>query len=200
SMTVLGDLAQATAAGSQSSWENVLDALGRPPNAVFRELTVGYRVPSEVMEFANRLLPLAAPGTRPSTSVRRSDEPPRIVAGAGDLFGTAVSEVGALAALWQTVGLICPESLVEAARSALAGAGVEFGTWEEGLLDKGVVLLPPLAAKGLEFDAVVVVEPALFMLEDKGARRLYVALTRAVQQLTIVHDAPLPDVLSGAVV
>ncbi|HYP24283.1 MAG TPA: AAA family ATPase, partial [Actinomycetota bacterium] len=79
SMTVLGDLAQATAAGSQSSWDDVLEAFGRPPNATLRELTMGYRVPSEVMDFANRLLPLAAPGTRASTSVRRSQEPPRLV-------------------------------------------------------------------------------------------------------------------------
>ncbi|HYP23291.1 MAG TPA: ATP-binding domain-containing protein, partial [Actinomycetota bacterium] len=110
----------------------------------------------------------------------------------------AADEARSLAELWQSVGVICPEALVGAAPAALAGAGVDFGTWEEGLLEKAVILLPPLAAKGLEFDAVVVVEPALLMLEDKGPRRLYVALTRAVQQLTIVHDAPLPDVLQGA--
>ncbi|MDQ4124090.1 MAG: ATP-binding domain-containing protein, partial [Actinomycetota bacterium] len=197
SMTILGDLAQATAAGSQSSWDAVLDALGRPPNAVLRELTVGYRVPSEIMEFANRLLPVAAPGTRASTSVRRSQDPPRLVRSSA-LLPAASEEARSLAELWQTVGLICPEALIGAAPEALRRAGVDFGTWEQGLLEKPVILLPPLAAKGLEFDAVVVVEPALLMLEDKGPRRLYVALTRAVQHLSIVHDAPLPDVLHGA--
>ena len=199
SMTVLGDLAQATAAGSQTSWDAVLDAFGRPSNATLRELTVGYRVPAEIMDFANRLLPMAAPGTRASTSVRRSQEPPRLVP-ASDVLAAAADEARSLAELWQTVGVICPEALIAAAPGALARAGVDFGSWEEGLLDKSVILLAPLAAKGLEFDAVVVVEPALLMLEDKGPRRLYVALTRAVQHLSIVHDAPLPDVLRGALV
>ena len=198
SMTVLGDLAQATAAGAQGSWDAVLDAFGRPANATLRELTIGYRVPSEIMDFANRLLPLAAPGTRASTSVRSSNEPPRLVPSAGDRVAGAVEEARALAELWQSVGLICPEALVEPARAALVRAGVRFGTWEQGLMEEAVILLPPLAAKGLEFDAVVVVEPALLMLEDQGPRRLYVALTRAVQHLSIVHDAPLPDVLAGA--
>ena len=198
SMTVLGDLAQATAAGSQSSWDAVLEAFGRPPNATLRELTVGYRVPSEIMDFANLLLPLAAPGTRASSSVRRSQDPPQLVPAGGDLLGAAAAEARSLAGLWHTVGVICPEALVGGAPAAFSRAGLDFGTWEQGVLDESVILLPPLAAKGLEFDAVVVVEPALIVLEDKGPRRLYVALTRAVQHLSIVHDAPLPEVLQGA--
>jgi DNA helicase IV len=199
SMTILGDLAQATAAGSQSRWDDVLEALDRPSGATFRELTIGYRVPSEIMDFANRLLPLAAPGTNPSRSVRASNEPPRIVHSSGGyLLQDVEAEVRTLSKLWQTVGIVCPEALVDRLARALAESEIDAGTWEAGLLDKPVILLPPLAAKGLEFDAVVVVEPALVMAEDLGARRLYVALTRAVQHLTIVHDAPLPDVLQPA--
>ena len=196
SMTILGDLAQATSAGSQSSWDDVLEALDRPRGATFRELTIGYRVPSEVMNFANRLLPLAAPGTTASRSVRASNEPPRIVASSGGyLLQDVEAEVRTLSKLWQTVGIVCPETLVDRLAEALSESEIDAGTWASGLLDKPVILLPPLAAKGLEFDAVVVVEPGLIMAEDMGARRLYVALTRAVQHLSIVHDAPLPDVL-----
>jgi DNA helicase IV len=196
SMTILGDLAQATSSGSQDSWDDVLAALDRPRGAVFRELTIGYRVPSEIMELANRLLPLAAPGTKASSSVRASNEPPRVVrSSGGSLLQDVEAEVRALSRLWQTVGVVSPEALAGRVAEALAQSEVDVGTWESGVLDKPVTLLSPLAAKGLEFDAVVVVEPALMMAEDKGPRRLYVALTRAVQHLTIVHDAPLPDLL-----
>jgi DNA helicase IV len=196
SMTILGDLAQATAAGSQSSWDDVLEALDRPLGATFRELTIGYRVPFEIMDFANRLLPLAAPGTRASSSVRASNEPPRIVRSSGGyLLQDVEAEVRTLSKLWQTVGVVCPEALAPQLDRSLAASEIDVGSWETGLLDKPVTLLSPLAAKGLEFDAVVVVEPALVMAEDRGARRLYVALTRAVQHLSIVHEAPLPDVL-----
>jgi DNA helicase IV len=61
-------------------------------------------------------------------------------------------------------------------------------------------LVPATVAKGLEFDRVVVVEPAEIAAaepdERTGLRRLYVVLTRAVTGLTVVHAAPLPDPLS----
>lgn len=199
SMTILGDLAQATAPAAQSSWDDVLNALGRDQNVIFRELTIGYRVPAEIMDFANRLLPLAAPDMRPSRSIRASNERQRITSSSdGYLLQDVEAEVRSLSRLWPSVGIVCPESLIDGLRGALEQSEVDFGAWDSGVLDHPITLLPPLSAKGLEFDAVVVVEPALIMAEDQGPRRLYVALTRAVQHLSIVHEDQLPDVLQTA--
>src|SRR4051794_8545710 len=187
SMTVLGDLAQSTRAGAQRSWDDVLVHLGSPKGAAVTELDVGYRVPAPIIDFANRLLPEAAPDVRPSRSVREWGSPPEIVAVAADADLTGVVEpiVRELAGRWTSVGVIVPET-----------AGVTLQDMGEG-----VTVVAPPEAKGLEFDAVVVVEPAMFVPATgdehrAGLRLLYVALTRAVQTLTIVHREPLPPALA----
>ncbi len=194
SMTVLGDLAQATAPGSQSSWDAALAALGTPATATVEELVLGYRVPGPVMEFANRLLAVAAPDLRPARSVRDTGVPPTLLPVEPDhLPGAVAGAVAELAGRWGSVGVIVPEPHSERVVAALRDAGLDFG---EGLrvgLDEHVTVLPPSAAKGLEFDAVVVVEPADIAGDTAhGARLLYIALTRCVQELAVVHEQPLP--------
>jgi DNA helicase IV len=187
-MTVLGDLAQATRPGAQRSWDDVLLHLGSPAGAEFTELDLGYRVPAPIIDFANQLLPEAAPDVRPTRSVRESGPAPEIVLvdRDEDLAPIVQRIVDELAARWTSVGVVIPE-----------GTGVVLES-----VAPGVTVVSPPEAKGLEFDAVVVVEPAKFVPATgdehrAGLRLLYVALTRAVQTLTIVHREPLPPPLTG---
>jgi DNA helicase IV len=201
SMTVLGDLAQATAVGAQTNWSDAVAHLRSPrPNAApprLQELAVGYRVPAAILDFANRLLPVAAPHVRPSSSVRTAGEPPLVVrVGRDALAHTALTEVEALARRWTTVGVIASEAHLDTIAGALRAADLDFADARHQGLGESVTVLPPPAAKGLEFDAVVVVEPAQIVAEDpSGERVLYVALTRAVQHLGILHADPLPALL-----
>jgi DNA helicase IV len=187
SMTVLGDLAQATAPAAQSSWDDVVGHLGTPATARRADLDLGYRVPAAIVDVANRLLAEAAPGVTPCRSVRLDGRPPRFLAveatlgtdGVRDRVASAVAELGGR---YPSVAVIGPPGLAPAAHR-LPGA---------------TVLAPP-DAKGLEFDAVVVVEPAAIAGGTaQGLRLLYVALTRAVQELIVVHAGPLPPALSSS--
>ncbi len=196
SMTVLGDLAQATAPGAQSSWEDAVVHLGQPANASIEELELGYRVPKPILDVANRLLPAVAPGVRAARSVRLDGSPPAIQAvTAADLPERTAAVVAALAAAWTSVGLIAPVPLLGPLGDALTAIGLPYGTGTRGGLAGVVTLLGPPEAKGLEFDAVVVVEPAAVFDDARGGRLLYIALTRAVQELAIVHAEPLPAAL-----
>ena len=200
SMTVLGDLAQATAPGAQTDWAFALKVLG-PIDAAYDELTVGYRVPGPILDFANRLLPEAAPGVAPSTSVRLTGSAPVIVqVGHEEVARGAADQVVELLEVDSSVGVVVPESLRRAVGEELGAAGV---AWVDGgrtlTLGDHVTVLPPQATKGLEFDAVVVVEPGLIASEEGGGLRLlYVVLTRAVQHLSIVHSVALPRALLAA--
>jgi DNA helicase IV len=143
-----------------------------------------------VIDYANRLLPEAAPDVRPSRSVRESGRDPVIVpvTDVALLAAEVAAVVTDRARAWRTVGVVLPEALDAAVRAALPSP----------LPDTVLVVSPP-EAKGLEFDAVVVVEPALFAAGGPaGLRLLYIALTRAVQELTVIHAAPLPPVLASA--
>jgi DNA helicase IV len=186
SMTVLGDLAQATAPAGQSSWDDVVSHLGTPATARRADLDLGYRVPAAIVDVANRLLAEAAPGVTPCRSVRLDGRPPRFLPveaalgteGLGDRVATAVAE---LSRRYGSVAVIAPPGLAPAAHRL-----------------PGVTVLAPPDAKGLEFDAVVVVEPAAIAGGTaQGLRLLYVALTRAVQELVVVHAGPLPTALAS---
>jgi DNA helicase IV len=197
SMTILGDLAQATAPGAQSSWEAAVEHLGSPTTASIEELELGYRVPKPILDVANRLLPEVAPGVRPSRSVRLDgNAPARVAATDASLAEVVVGLVREHAATWSSVGVIAPTGHADRLEAALTAAGVTFGDGQRGGLSGVVTVLLPPEAKGLEFDAVIVVEPAAFLVDgDEGGRLLYIALTRAVQELTIVHATPLPPSL-----
>lgn len=196
SMTILGDLAQSTRPGGQTSWSTALEHLGKD-DAELVELEIGYRLPATILDFASQLLGSAAPGLRPSTSVREGGIEPNIVDVASDEVVTAaVAEVTQLAARYNTVALLGAEEHLDDARQAIIAAGHDLDADEAS-----VTVLEASLAKGLEFDAVVVLEPAAIVSSPAwepqvGMRVLYVALTRAVQELTVVHSRPLPTELT----
>lgn len=198
SMTVLGDLAQATEPAAQTSWEDAVVHLGSPASGSIEELNLGYRVPRPILDVANRLLPAVAPGVRAARSVRVDGQAPTIVTATLDgLAGAVASCVSELSERWGSVGVIVPAARTDAVADALARASVAFGTGVLGGLGGVVTLLEPPEAKGLEFDAVVVVEPSEVYDDERGGRLVYIALTRAVQELAIVHVAPLPAALGA---
>jgi DNA helicase IV len=178
-LTILGDVAQGTGAVVYESWADVLPHLPRGGDAVVEELRHAYRVPREIMELALPLLDAIAPGIERPLAYRAGGEAPRIRrVDETALLAEAYREAAALAREG-LVAVIVPDELVE---PALA---------HESAFDS-VPLLTPRAAKGLEFDHVVVVEPALVAAREQGLRELYVALTRPTTTLVVVHSRPLP--------
>ncbi len=201
SATVLGDLAQATTPWATRSWPEALGHLGKG-DAHVEQLTKGFRVPGEVIDYAARLLPVIAPGLEPPTSVRRT-RGELSVQPLGD--GVLVTAVRAAEAQVGSVGLITPDALVPSVVDALVAAGVPHAVLgepsEPGAVefDEPLDVVPASLAKGLEFDHVVLVEPAAIVAGEAdrvtGLRRLYVCLTRAVTSLAVLHAEPLPDEL-----
>jgi DNA helicase IV len=201
SVTVLGDLAQATTPWATRSWQESLTHLGHP-DAEIEELVAGFRVPGAVIDFAARLLPRIAPALKPPHSIRRSR-------GELDLRRQTHPEVGlgtaALAALESegTVGVIVPDRSVAAVRKVLEQHGIRYDLLGEDaqIFDARVDLVPATLAKGLEFDHVVLLEPAGIVAgepdEVTGLRRLYVCLTRAVTSLVVLYRDDLPDILAA---
>jgi DNA helicase IV len=205
SMTVLGDLAQATTPWATRTWAEALGHLGKP-DAHIEELTRGFRVPGDVIAYAARLLPRIAPGLTPPTSVRRARGDLSLVAAAGPLTEAVVAAVRTAVDREGSIGLIAPDSLVPRLGAALTGAGLGFallGAEEtaETEFEQHLDLVPASLAKGLEFDHVVLAEPAAIVDGEPdrvtGLRRLYVCLTRAVTSLVVVHETPLPAELAG---
>ncbi|MCX4747346.1 AAA family ATPase [Kitasatospora sp. NBC_01287] len=197
SATVLGDLAQGTTPWATGSWPEALRHLGKP-GAHVEELTVGFRVPEEVIGYASRLLPAIAPGLAPATSIRT---------GANSLTIRQVAEDEQVEAVLRA----CRESLAHEGSTGLIAADARLPLFERALAEAGLdylvpgaettaearlTLVPASLAKGLEYDYVVLDEPAAVVAgepdERTGLRRLYVSLTRAVSGLTVLHAQPLP--------
>jgi DNA helicase IV len=197
SMTVVGDVAQATGPRAPANWEEITRHLPtrRPPRIV--ELTINYRTPAEIMDLAGRVLAVAAPHLRQPRSVRTTDTPPQRIPVEADGLPAAVASAAAAEServAGGTVAVIAPASLVPALSEGMADAGVPFGDPDRTGLEAAITLVPVGVVKGLEFDAVVVVEPDRIVAESpQGLRALYVALTRATKRLTIVYSAPLPE-------
>ncbi len=193
-MTVLGDIAQAAGPIQYHRWEELLPHLADGREFEVAELRLAYRVPRQVMELALPLLPLIAPDVAAPIAYRDGDEPPRFVEVAPDeLVRASVREAAAEAAREGRAALIAPARLLpdlpQAGESAFEELAVPFQT------------LTPRAAKGLEFDRVVLVEPEAIVSEGErieGLRALYVALTRATKTLVVVHARPLPPELQPA--
>lgn len=200
SATVLGDLAQGTTPWATASWAEALSHLGKPDAAV-EELTRGFRVPREVIAYASRLLPHIAPGLSEATSIRDAAGSLRVRAVAVEELDGAVVEACREALEREgSIGLIAADARVPALASALDAAGVpRLSPGTETDAGTRLTLVPATLAKGLEYDHVVLDEPAAVVDgepdERTGLRRLYVCLTRAVSGLTVVHAAPLPDPL-----
>lgn len=198
SATVLGDLAQGTAPEAATSWTETLRHLGKPDGTV-EVLTRGYRVPAEVIDFASRLLPTIAPGVAPAISVRRSAGSLRIVPTLpADIDDMVVDLVHELVGRDGSIGVITADSRVSSLSNLLLAKGISGQVLGSDEPPAVLTVVPASLAKGLEFDAVIVVEPAqIAAAESRGLRRLYVVLTRAVTELVVVHAEPLPIELTG---
>ncbi len=196
SMTVVGDIAQATGALAPNDWADVLRYLPEHKPSRVIGLSVGYRIPAQIMTLANQVMLAATPTLRAPTSVRQSDDHPEFVHATADGLLIAVAE--ATSKLTQeitggTIAVVAPDSMVERVSQALAAAGIDHGRATRTGLEMGVTVVPVSVVKGLELDGVVVVEPASIVAEEQqGLRALYVALTRSTRRLTIVHADELP--------
>jgi DNA helicase IV len=198
SATVLGDLAQGTTPWATRSWEEALTHLGKA-EAHVEELTAGFRVPTDVITYASRLLPHIAPGLTPVASVR---ENPGFFA-VRDIATDAevIRSCEELLRNEGSTGLIAADARVPALAEALTAAGIGYlAPGEETTYETRLTLVPASLAKGLEYDYVVLDEPQAVVDgepdERTGLRRLYVALTRAVSGLIVTHSAPLPPQLT----
>ena len=221
SMTVVGDIAQATGPWAPSDWAEVARHLtpNRPPRLV--ELTVSYRTPAEVVEVAARVLAAAAPGITPPRPVRRAGVRPIFEQAPPGQLGPTVARVSAEVMAGVDPGrtaVLVPETLYDHVTAVLREAGLEPVDPRipggPGLAAP-LVVLPADAANGLEFDAVVVAEPGVIAAPEvvlearrnghgppagatatRGLRTLYVALTRPTRRLAVVYEEPLPVGLS----
>ena len=203
SVTVLGDIAQGTTPWATGSWNEALRHLGKT-DAHIEVLDRGFRVPASVIRYAARLLPRIAPGLGAPQSVR--DNPGRLdvhAVTAGEELDRLVALAISVTAAPGSVGLIVPDARVAEASAALGRAGLEHGVLgvDHGDVNHQIDIVPASVAKGLEFDRVVVLEPAQIVAaepdERTGLRRLYVVLTRAVSELDVIHSTPLPADLTA---
>jgi DNA helicase IV len=146
-------------------------------------LSVGYRIPSQIMDLADKVMHVATPGLRSPRSVRDGDEVPLIipVATNDELLATAARRAAELVKREDAgrAAIICPDDLVN-----------------DMSADQGLSIVPASLAKGLELDDVIVVEPTAIVADDaQGLRLLYVTLTRSTRSLTVVHALPLPNAM-----
>jgi DNA helicase IV len=211
SMTVVGDIAQATGPWAPTSWDDITRHLSpqRAPRLV--ELTVSYRTPSEVVAMASRVLAVAAPSVAAPRPVRQSGFPPRIVEATRAGLSSALAEVArqeVAAVAPGHVAVLGPAVMLPELVRALVDAGLDPIDPRDAAGDglaAGLVVLPADEANGLEFDSVIVVEPSLVasvgdepagesppVPTTRGLRTLYVALTRPTRRLAVVHAEPLP--------
>jgi DNA helicase IV len=178
SLTILGDVAQATGPVVYRRWQELQPYLPDEAEMEIEELRHAYRVPAEIMDFALPLLDRIAPEVEPPLAYRKGGDPPLLVQVAEEeLLERALREAVALDDLDGLLAVIFPRSLAVEDTFPFP-------------------ILTPRQAKGLEFDHVVVVEPAAIADDgDRGLRELYVALTRPTKTLVVVHARPLPEPL-----
>jgi DNA helicase IV len=191
SLTVVGDLAQRGSAAGARSWAQMLDPYveGR-----WREerLTVNYRTPAEIMAVAADVLASVAPDEQPPESVREEGVLPRAVPGLHRVASVVDAELAEMGDGGR-LAVIAPAARTADLARTLPGA---IPGDQAEALDAPVALLTVGQAKGLEFDRVVLVDPAGILAQSPaGGHDLYVAITRATHRLTVVHDGPLPAAL-----
>ena len=209
SATLLGDIAQGTTPWASSDWSALLSYLGKP-TAEIQVLETGYRVPRQIIDYASKLLPYIAPELTPARSIRQSPGSLEIVNADAKHLRKRLVELSRKTLLEPgSVGVIAADDDVAALASSLSraglphlllGADLEFSTEAGDSANDPrarLTVIPVSLAKGLEFDHVVVVEPARIIGDsaEVGLRRLYVALTRAVSRLFVLHAEPLPPPL-----
>ena len=199
SMTVVGDIAQATGPLAANDWNDVLEHLPTKKEPRVVGLSVGYRIPAQIMELADKVMLAATPGLRAPRSVREGDEGPAIIpvaAGASLVDAVVACAADVTARGGGRAAIICAEDSIEEISNALNAVGIKHGLARAAGLDQDLSIVPATMAKGLELDDVIVVEPAAVVAEDpQGLRLLYVTLTRSTRSLSIVHQQPLPNAM-----
>jgi DNA helicase IV len=193
SMTVVGDVAQTSGPAGTTSWERVFEPLAGDRWRLAR-LTVNYRTPAEIMASAEALLDAIDPGQQPPRSVRETGIPPWRMATTHDALPAALAEITAAeAANAGHLAVIVPDAQAETLGDAVSRVtpGVSFG--ENPDLTNQIVLIGATQAKGLEFDSVLIADPAAILTgSPHGRNDLYVAMTRSTQRLGILHPGPPP--------
>jgi DNA helicase IV len=195
SMTVVGDVAQTGSAAGVTAWGDVLDTIAEDRWRL-EELTVNYRTPAEVMDLATALLEAHGIAVKPARSARESTWPPvavRLPAPGADVVTRTVVEIvrgDEVALRGGRIAVVTPRSGYEHLAGAVRSA---LGSGTDGDLAERVDVLSVDEVKGLEFDAVTVVDPQAVLAESaRGVNDLYVALTRPTQRLTVLHHGTLP--------
>jgi DNA helicase IV len=188
SLTVVGDLAQSTGPWARDDWQEVTRHLPSTHPVTLAPLRYGYRVPRQAYELAVRLLPVAAPHVRPPEVVRDGPAEPRIHrVGLAERAGRTAAVAAGYAERRQFVGIVCPPRCRREVEAALAANELTWSSADRGELGSAINLVSPQEVKGLEFDALVVVEPEQIVADDpRGHRLLYVALTRTTRYLDVV--------------
>jgi len=196
SMTIVGDIGQSTGVWAHENWDEILEHLPDKSEPNRAELTIGYRIPQPLMELANKVLAYAAPEVKPATSVRTVGDPPKFHKAASvDSLGSFVAETTSEISDSSegNLAVICPSSMYENLLDEFETAGVQASRGLKEGLNSKITVMPVHVVKGLEVNTAIVVEPALIVEEEfQGARALYVALTRATQNLAVVHAQDLP--------
>jgi DNA helicase IV len=197
SITVLGDVAQATGLWPHTTWEEVLAHLPGGDRARVEELTIGYRVPRQILDQAGRLLPVIAPDLKAPMAVREGEAPEFVRLELDTLVRALLKEMEQSMSRRGTVGVIVPALMLDEllVRARVNGLEVDAADWGRG---RKITVLTPRHAKGLEFDHVVVAEPSEIVASGPdGYRQLYVSLTRSTQTLKVLHSGELPAALKG---
>lgn len=201
SMTIVGDIAQATSAHAPASWQEVLKHLPNKNESRIIGLTVGYRIPKQIMELATRVMSAAAPEQTAPISVREGDEAPKIVNCApDDLLKTLTIETASLVSELRdgNIAIVCPDEMNDEICFALDQAKISYGRAGSSGIENSLTVVPVGVVKGLELDGVIVVEPSKIVAAQKyGLRTLYVALTRSTRRLTVLHSEPLPEAMTN---
>lgn len=198
--TVVGDIAQSTGHWARNSWDEVVDALRTNVPHTLEELDHGYRVPLKIMDIAARLLPTIAPGVVGPTVVRDVPQDPQFVSVSGQALVDAVADcIQGLAKRGLFTGVICPDARRGDLERELDERDVAYTGADGGALGTAINIISPNSAKGLEFDAAIVVDPAgIVAAGPEGLRMLYIALTRTTRDLAVVYPAgTLPVLLHG---
>ena len=184
SATLVGDLAQASIVDSERTWNTTLSPHVDSFDA--QELTVSYRTPGRIMSIANQLLSDHFPTLAVPTPVREGTHDPEVVRTASVSESVArLASVLTDRELGGTCAIITAAEHREILEAMLTETGLDYGMGPAGI-DRTVAVLTPFGAKGLEFDNVVIFEPAFIAHSQKGVGELYVALTRATSRLTVV--------------
>jgi DNA helicase IV len=199
-MTIVGDVAQTGDVAGTSSWERVLDRY-QGDRWRLAPLTINYRTPAEIMTIAADVLAAIDPALELPRSVRESGTTPWRLEVAPDELAAGLADATKQAAAGLGDGrlaVIVPAARLRELGQAIGAAVPGSAVGEQPELERPVVVLTVGQAKGLEFDSVLIGDPAGILAESpRGLNDLYVALTRATQHLGVVHAGELPNVLGG---